>query len=347
LEGYIREDIAQLNAMRFKNNSASYKSLQSALRFLEATSSIIIIINIAVSIGVMTILTRGIVTPLANLANTARLVGKGDFKLRVETVRSRDEIGIVTQTFNKMVESLDMYVDEIRAAASMEQELRENQLTTESLLREAQLRFYQSQINPHFLFNCLNAGVQLASMEDAEKTSVFLEHMAEFFRYNVIKSREDASIREEIQLVENYIYILNVRFAGEIRYSSEIDQSLLDIRVPGMILQPLVENSIKHGISGLNRPGEVKLALSRDEKRVKLSVRDNGVGISAARLAEINEQILGMSAANAQNPDIYSAGVGLDNVAARLRLYFGQDHVCSIENSDTGSGVIVTLFLPV
>lgn len=165
-------------------------------------------------------------------------------------IKTRDELGIVTGTFNQMVDSLDEYVNKIKESAEKEQEMKARELLMANHLKEARLKYLQSQINPHFLFNSLNAGVQLAVMEDAEKTSVFIERMADFFRYNVKKGFRGRTIREEVETVDNYIYILNVRFAGDIHYVSELDETVLDYRIPSMILQPLVENAVNHGIRG-------------------------------------------------------------------------------------------------
>ena len=105
--------------------------------------------------------------------------------------------------------------------------------------------------------NTLNAGAQLAMMEGADRTYEYVQNVAEFFRYNVKKSNDIVTVREELELVDHYIYILNVRFSGDIHYGKEIEEDLLDSCMPSMILQPIVENSVNHGI--------------RDERRGKRS----------------------------------------------------------------------------
>ena len=109
-------------------------------------------------------------------------------------------------------------------------------------MREAQLMTLQAQINPHFLFNTLNAGAQLAMMEGADKTTEFIENMADFFRYNIKKMNQDATILEEIHLVDNYIYIMNVRFTGEIHFEKEVDETVLD-HVNGSWFHQLDQNN--------------------------------------------------------------------------------------------------------
>ena len=108
--------------------------------------------------------------------------------------------------------------------------MKERELLMETHLKDAQLKYLRAQINPHFLFNSLNAGAQLALMEDAEKTSIFIEKMADFFRYNVRKTEETATLEEELEAVDSYVYILNVRFAGEIHYEKEVYPGLENLR---------------------------------------------------------------------------------------------------------------------
>lgn len=334
---FINHDISVLNGQQFKNNSASYQTLQAALRYLEIVSLIILMIVMLISLAVMMIMTRDIVNPLTNLAQTAKLVGQGNFHVKVPHIQSRDELGIVTGTFNQMVDSLDEYVTRIRESAEKEQEMQARELLMQSHLKEAQLRFLQSQINPHFLFNSLNAGVQLAVMEDAEKTSVFLEKMADFFRYNVKKGTEDATIREEVETVENYIYILNVRFAGDIHYVSQVDPAILDYRIPSMILQPLVENAVNHGIRGIEWQGEVRLVVREQEDWVEIRVEDNGKGITEEQICQIYE-----GSQTSQG----STGVGVGNVISRLRLYYNTERVLKIDSKGENQGTTVTLLVP-
>ena len=100
--------------------------------------------------------------------------------------------------------------------------------------------------------NTLNAGAQLAMMEGADRTYRYVQKVADFFRYNVKKNNDTVTLREEISLVDTYIYILNVRFSGDIHFRKEVDESLLDVQVPSMILQPIVENSVNYGIRNID-----------------------------------------------------------------------------------------------
>ena len=207
----------------------------------------------------------------------------------------------------------------------------------ETHLKDAQLKYLQSQINPHFLFNTLNAGAQLAMMEGADRTVEYIRNMADFFRYNVKKNSETVKLSEEIELVDSYMYILNVRFAGEIIFEKDIDESLLDVTVPSMIIQPLVENSIKYGIKDVE-PGEGKITLSvyREDDNCCIRVSDNGVGT--------DEDIIEKIMSNEKKPS-ETRGVGITNVMERLDLYYNHKDVFEIK-SKKNEGTQVTIKIP-
>ncbi len=336
---FINNDISVLNSLQFKNNSASYQTLQAALQYLEVISSVILIIVMIISITVMMMITKDMVTPLINLAHTAKLVGQGNFNVKVPAVQAGDELGIVTGTFNQMVESLDEYVQKIKESAEKEQEMKERELLMENHLKEAQLKYLQSQINPHFLFNSLNAGVQLAMMEDAEKTSVFMEKMADFFRYNVKKGSEDATISEEIETIENYIYILNVRFAGDIHYSSCIEEGALNYSIPSMSLQPLVENAVTHGIRNIEWPGKIHLSVKDREDEIEIRIEDNGKGMDEETLKKVQ-------AGKPSGGRKESTGIGIYNVVSRLRLYYNYDNIFHILSEGEDKGTTIVLRIP-
>ena len=246
---YINNYIYELNSRQFERNSANYRLLLSSLGVLEILAMALILAVSLFSMFAATLLVRTMVHPLVQLSDTARQVAGGNFEVEVPQVDREDEIGIVTKTFDQMLSSIRAYIVRVRTSLETEAKMKERELSMEAHLKEAQLKFLQAQINPHFLFNSLNAGAQLATMEDADATVVFLQKMADFFRYNVQKTGGESTLMQEIELVDSYIYILNVRFAGDITYRREVPEHIGDPAMPSMILQPLVENAILHGRS--------------------------------------------------------------------------------------------------
>jgi len=223
------------------------------------------------------------------------------------------------------------------------------------LATRMELKALQAQINPHFLFNSLNAGSQLATMEGADRTEHFLSRMAQFFRYNVKKTGGDAALSEEIDSVDNYIYILNVRFAGDIHYVKQIDPSidLETTRMPSLILQPLVENAIQHGIHDDHENGNITITVDYVEEKenetgtdcVRITVSDNGTGMTRKQLDRIMEPGEGRAGENAEDGKD-SAGIAITNVISRLELYYNRDHLFSIWSDGPGTGTEVTILLP-
>ncbi|MCR5303767.1 MAG: histidine kinase [Lachnospiraceae bacterium] len=219
--------------------------------------------------------------------------------------------------------------------------VKEREMMMASHLKETELKYLQAQINPHFLFNTLNAGAQLSMMEGADRTGEYLQNVAAFYRYRIRKGNEDTLLSDEIQLVDNYVYILNVRFSGEISYEKDVDDSLTATPVPVMILQPIVENAFNHGIRDIGRQGEIRLSVSGEGNELVVSIKDNGRGMDP----EVIEKML------SGNPEEVSEssdgnGVGLKNVISRLELYYGKSGLLNIRSDGKDKGTEVFIYIP-
>lgn len=338
LYDYINTYIYSLNNEQFKSNSENYNELAQAFRKFEflgmGVMCVVIIFNVCIIIKMV----GALISPLKTLSKSADEVANGNLDIEVLEVQSEDEIGVVTSAFNQMVISIRQYIERIRHSMEVERAMKEKELMMEAHLKDAKLKYLQAQINPHFLFNTLNAGAQLAMLEGADRTYKYVQNMAEFFRYNVKKGDEIVSIREEIELVDNYIYILNVRFSGDIHYEKKIDKSLLQVQMPSMILQPIVENCVNHGIREMAGEGRIYLSVYRVDDMACISIRDNGVGMSQETIDKVlsgtyREEELAAG----------SNGVGMDNVIGRLKLFTESEDVMSIvsEGKDKGTEVII------
>ncbi len=338
---YLKDYVSGLNSERFRLNTESYEALSASLRYLEWFSITIFVVLGMFNVLLVVVVTGSITRPLLELSSVADQVSKGDFEVDVIPVRSKDEVGVVTSAFNKMVESIRDYIARLRESMEKEQYMNEKSLKMEAHLKDAQLKYLQAQINPHFLFNTLNAGAQLAMMEEADRTYDYIQNVAAFFRYNIKKDNDVVSLADEIRLVDNYIYILNVRFSGEIHFEKEVDENLLQIKVPSMILQPIVENSVNYGIRNIEWEGKITLSVYCEGDRVKIGIRDNGVGMSSEKVAFV---MAGSASKNTAETD--SNGVGLNNVMQRLHLFFeGRDRFEIISEGE-GKGTAVYITVP-
>lgn len=339
LYDYINTYIYSLNNEQFKENSESYSEMVTAFKYFETAGNLIMIVVILINALLIMRLTAELIRPLTALTGMANQVSKGNFKIPQLPVESEDEVGVVTNAFNEMIISIQQYIEKIKESAEIEQAHKEKELMMEAHLKDAQLKYLQAQINPHFLFNTLNAGAQLAMMEGADRTYEYVQVMSEFFRYNVKKGSKTVTIGEELELVDNYIYILNVRFSGDIKYEKEVDESLLNVPMPSMILQPIVENCVNHGIREMMGEGTIRMRVFAQDNTACISVSDNGVGMTE----ETIDNLMHGRPVNLEKKS--SNGIGMDNVLARLRLFEETDDVMSIESDGPGKGSKFTIYL--
>ena len=337
---YINIYIESLNNRQFEDNSKTYSEISVSLRSMQNVSLVVMFVVILLNVFAIVNYTGRLIKPLRTLSESANEVAKGNFDVDLPRVESKDEIGVVTSAFNKMVVSIRNYISQIRENMENERRHKEKELMMETHLKDAQLKYLQAQINPHFLFNTLNAGAQLAMMEGADKTYEFVQNMSEFFRYNVKHSDEPILLKDEIDLVDHYMFIINVRFAGEIRFIKQIDEDVLNVHIPGMILQPLVENAVNHGVRNVDYDKVITVSVRKDGSEVCVSVKDNGIGMSQET---INDILTGNSKKHSDSMD--SNGVGLDNVIERLRIFLDRDDVMEIisEGEEKGTEFIFRL----
>ena len=197
----------------------------------------------------------------------------------------------------------------------------------ERLLVEARLAALTSQINPHFLFNTLNS-ISSLIRTNPDQARVMLLRLSKVLRRLLRKHENFSALRDELSFIEDYLAIEVVRFGEKLRFEKDVADDTLDMLVPSMLLQPLVENSIKHGLSGKVEGGTIRIHARREGARLSLCVEDDGVGIPEARLATVLEH-----------------GIGVGNVNERLRVLFGSEYGMWID-SRPGEGTRVRIESP-
>lgn len=338
----IKWGIERLIAERLATDSRAHQIMLRRLRLLQRTGVILVIGALVFSMFITVWMSFRITKPLRKLAGFAETISKGDLSPPPLAVSpdKRDEIAVVTRAFNEMVSSLIRLIGEIKSQSDLEKKLQDQELqnlTMKNFLREAELHALQSQINPHFLYNTLNAGVQLAGIEGAERTAEFIDNLAHLLRYNLKKFGATVTLREEIGNLNRYFRILQTRFGKErFEFIQEIDEAATSLTIPNLTLQPLVENSLIHGLEDLERPGRIELIIKDEESYVRIMIRDNGQGIPPKKLEELNsgKQVTG-----------HTTGIGLQNVRERLRLFFNEEGLVQIESQEN-IGTTITLMLP-
>jgi sensor histidine kinase YesM len=333
IKGYIFDYIDQLNNKQLNRNSKAYLDLVNQIRLLQSITYIIVIVLVLIAFTVVYYITARMVRPITHLSDAAEEIAKGNFQTPDVYVDSEDEFLLLAAAFNKMKNSISEYVDELKTQAETEAKLKDEQLKNvkmEHLLDNARLYALQSQINPHFMFNTINAGVQLSILERAPKTGNFLETMSRLFRYNIQKMDTHCTLEEEINNIKDYYELLKVRFGQRIQFEFHIDSQVTNVKVPQLILQPLVENAYIHGLSGLEEGGKIFIDVHKNAPFVEIIVQDTGVGMTRERIQEILSN---------------NSGIGIKNVRDRLELFYHQHNLFHVE-SEVGHGVKITIKIP-
>lgn len=353
----LANKILELSNLRLQENAQNYEENHQFITFTRSLS-IVFFLLFSISIFILLyIVVSSITAPLAEISQVAERVSNRDFDIPLFNNNSTDEIGNICNAFDGMIISIREYIDTIWEKAQRESELHEKEIEMQSLYTDAQLRALQNQINPHFLFNTLNTGAQLAMMEDADKTCYFIEQLADFFRYNIQRQTSEATINEELGIIDNFVYIMKVRFGNRLVFNKDIPNQNFTQTIPVMTLQPIVENCIKHSLE--NQTGIVTLKVESDDEFITISVSDNGGGMpeetKAAVFKAVDEGVRRLPAelvnnsSNSKNPDKDEKrnGTGLISVFLRLKLHFHRDDIFDITKNDDNIGTKFIIRIPV
>ena len=213
------------------------------------------------------------------------------------------------------------------------------QVTTEQIrLRKAEFELLQAQINPHFLYNTLDAIVWLAEAGEQRKVVSMVGSLSEFFRMSLNQGKDIVTIKEELQHIRSYLEIQQMRYQDILEYEIDIPQELFDDRIPKITIQPLVENALYHGIKNKRGGGKIQISGRVENDCAIVQIRDNGIGITPERLKQI---IDGMVNKVPTESDIY----GLYNVNERIRLDFGEKYGITIDSTHM-EGTCVSVIVP-
>ena len=344
---YLLSQILELNNLRLQQNAARYEANQSKIVFSNTLGVLFFLVFSVMIFFVLYFTITSIMDPLADISEVAHKVARRNFDVPLFNATTTDEIGTICTAFDRMIISIREYIDTIWEKARTEAELKEKEIEMQALYTDAQLRALQNQINPHFLFNTLNTGAQLAMMENADKTCYFIEQVADFFRYNIQQQERLVSIDEELGLIDNFVYIMKVRFGNRLEFTKEIPEGSFPQHIPSMTLQPLVENCIKHGLK--NTKGKVTLKVEIEEKFIVISVSDNGEGMPLKTREAVFKAV---ASENTKLPsDVLDDssthnGTGLISVFLRLQLQFHRYDLFDITNGDNGEGTKFIIRIP-
>ena len=212
------------------------------------------------------------------------------------------------------------------------------------ILLDAQMKSLEAQINSHFLFNTLESINSIAEVEGVSSISDIVLSLGNMFRYSIKTESEIVTLYDELDHINNYVSIQQVRFNNRFRVETDISDSLKKQKVLKLILQPLVENALYHGLKNCTRGDLITVSAKKDNNNLLISVWDNGVGMSEDELNSLQEKLIAPAEFKSLGKRS-SRSIGLSNINARIRLYYGHEYGMTVDIAASG-GLRITLRLP-
>ena len=305
------------------------RELSSAYTSSRAFLVLMLGVSLALVLGLSLSLSGHISDPARKLKKAMQEVEQGDLSARVD-IRSGDEMEYLGEGFNRMVEKLDETIQEVYVAQICQ--------------RDAELNALKMQIQPHYLYNTLDVIRMSALDQGDEKTARLIESLSHQLRYVMGDHRERVTLRQELDSLREYAVIITARYEGRIAVNIEAEDRDLELLVPKLLLQPFVENAIKHGLRERPEGGSVLIEVTRRSDILQIVVLNDGAPISAARLEHIR-RFLSDAAIGEQDGDGV-VSVGMKNTYDRIKLDCGPEYGFTMD-SDGDVGVIVTIRLPI
>lgn len=274
-------------------------------------------------------ISRNIAHPIKVLEDSMKRVKKGDFSQKV-VLDCGGEIGSLAANFNIMVEEIQNLIHKV--------------YETQLKKLDSEFKALQAQINPHFLYNTLESINCLAKLKEEKEISEMVKGLAKMFRYSIKQENEFVTLQDEIEHVKNYILLQALRYEDKFDIHYIIPEHLLKAKVIKLILQPVVENAIYHGIEKTSEKGLIRIEAYSEENNLIIVVSDNGAGIEKNKLMDLKNQ-LEMDMGDLSRLDNNSKSIGIINIHLRLRLYYGDSYGLEIGSVER-EGTTVKLVLP-
>jgi len=330
--------IVRIEGIFISDSLKAFSEFNSRISSMLASNAVLVIAATLMGIMLLLRFSYKLTGPLSKLAEAARAVGRGEYDHELPLPETDDEIGTTAAAFSSMQASVREAFEELKSKSEVEKTLmaeRMRMLDMSHKLKDAELLALQTQINPHFLFNTLSAGMQLALAESADRTADFLENLAAFMRYVLKPPSRSVWVSDEIECLERYVWLLQLRFGNRYRFEVSAEGDVLSVETPALLLQPLVENAVTHGLKDREEGGSVRVTARRVGSEAVLSVEDTGDGMSREEIARVLSE----------DDNVHECGIGLRNVIRRVNLATGGRGYVVLE-SVMGRGTEVRIHLP-
>ena len=331
-QDYLAEYALRLTQATLEQENTTYSSHATRLQRLPWLYFGLLAAAVALMLLLIRVLNRAVVQPLLRLAQASRSIAGGDYTGADLPMHSGDEVGQLTGTFNRMKHAMAEHLSTLNALHR--EEVRN--LALEKDLEHTRLEVLKSQVNPHFLFNTLNMISCMARLEDASTTDQMIVHLGSLFRHNLRTKQQEVTLEEELDGLEDYIYLQQMRFDGRITVEKKIEVDPAAVRLPSFTLQPIVENAFSHGLKSCEEGGRILLRGWMQGRTLILTVADNGRGMTPAELDALQEKI-------AQS-ERTGRSIGLGNISRRITMLYpeGRMQVFSRE----GHGTVIRFEIP-
>lgn len=311
--------------------------LNSAIILTICVIGLIIVITILFAI----ISIRTITNPIGRILENIKKIKHGNYHL--SKVKSADnDLNVLCEAIEDMSCSIQKNIAHVREKSILEKRILESEnenLKIHDLLTETELKVLQGQINPHFLFNTLSLISKMAYLEHAPKATGLMDITADLLRYSLEKSNSASDLKGEISCIRNYLEIQKIRFGHRIQFQLFVEENLPNPVMPGMVIQPLVENAVIHGVGNMMEDAAVDVVVFRKHNRICIQVEDNGAGMES----DVLEAVMSGEMKQATN-NSKGSSIGLNNVKRRLEMFCGIEGVLTIESSkDCGTAVSINL----
>ena len=306
------------------------QSLRNTSIILAALQIIITIIAIIISINGFIKVSDAIQKPISDMETLSTKVAHGDLNARID-IPHVDELDTLAANLNTMTSQIDVLIKK-----NMEEQKN---------FQKAEMKALQAQITPHFLYNTFDTIVWLAEEEKTDEVVRITKAFSQFLRISLSRGHEWITISQELDHIQNYLTIQKIRYADILNYTIDADEDLMDIKMIKLVLQPLIENAIYHGIKNKRGRGELKVSIhynDNDKNYIKFIVEDNGAGFTEERLGQVRNELRTSSEDSEKLSSVY----GLYNVNKKLKLYYGDQTDGLIIESEAGKGSKISFTIP-
>ena len=343
---YIEEYSNEIMGEQLQVDSKEHASLKKEIKENNIRATILSAMAVIIAILCIILFSIGITAPIRKLSDKTKKVAQGNYNLTVFDEDASGEVGELYASFNEMTRSIRENVDEIKRSRMLEQALAKekiNNLNMQKALKEAEFSSLQAMVNPHFLFNTINIGSQLAMLNDDDKTCEYLQNAAELFRYNLNGLDYNTSLDKEINNVDHYIKVMQTRYGDTIEYNKRFDFNVdVDkIIIPKMTLQPLVEFLYINSVNSLEEGGMIKVLVNQNDKNYIIDILSGGNEIEQTIINGVmfddnmlDEQTKTELNNSVEGKEYYMSILGVKNAVKRLRLLYERKDVIYIRRDD-------------